>query len=98
MTPQNNIPLLTEAILAVHGCSAAHSWTAQVHESWEGQTVWQGEVEVFTLSGHPRTDTAYAWNFVADSGKTQSVAVLKVPPIETPSDAVRAAIASGRIQ
>jgi hypothetical protein len=60
--------------------------------------VWEGKVEVFTLSGHPKATEAFAWNYPSDAGKRQAVAVLNIPPIETPSDAVRAAIASRKIQ
>lgn len=94
----NDIPLLQRAIRAVHGCESSHAWTASVTEAWEGEIVWTGSVEIFTLTGHPKAGEAFAWNYKADDGKTQSVAVLKLPPIETPSDAVRAAIASRKIQ
>jgi len=94
----NDPALLQTAIRAVHGCDSAHVETAKVTELWEGLIVWQGEVEVFDLAGHPQASQAFAWSYKADNGRTQSVAVLKVPPIETPSDAVRAAIASRKIQ
>jgi hypothetical protein len=69
-----------------------------VQESWEGKAVWTGKVEVFSLQEQPQAEEAFAWNFRTDDGRMQSVAVLKIPPIETPSDAVRAAIASGKIK
>jgi len=94
----NDLPLLQRAILAVHGCESTHSFTATVHESYEGRTVWEGTVEVFTLTGHPQATEAFAWNYPSDDGKRQAVAVLNISPIETPSDAVRVAIASGKIQ
>jgi hypothetical protein len=46
----------------------------------------------------PEGNEAFAWKYPSDDGKRQAVAVLNNPPIETPSDAVRAAIASGKIQ
>jgi hypothetical protein len=64
----------------------------------EGKTVWQGKVEVFALKEHPKAEEAFAWNYRTDDGRMQSVAALRIPPIETPSDAVRAAIASGKIK
>lgn len=64
---------------------------------FEGQLVWTGSVEVFTLNGHPKATEAFAWNY-PDNGQKRAVAVLNIPPIETPSDAVRAAIASGKIK
>ena len=63
-------------------------------EYFEGHKVFDGDIETFTLSGHPSTALAYAWAF-HNGTEPQCVAVLKVPPINDPSDAVRAAIASG---
>jgi len=34
-----------------------------VKEVFEGQTAWQGTVEVFDLIGHPKAKRAYAWTF-----------------------------------
>jgi hypothetical protein len=94
----NDLALLQRAILAIHGCHSEHAWTASVKEAREGRIVWDGKVEVFTLTAHPTATEAFAWNYRTDDDRMQSVAVLKVPPIETPSDAVRAAIASGKIK
>ncbi len=84
---------LKEAVTAIHGCDCVHSGTSRVVEFWEGQKVFDGEVETFALSGHALASEAFAWAF--DNGtEPQYVAVLKVPPINDPSDAVRAAIRS----
>jgi hypothetical protein len=62
-------------------------------EQFEGETVFDGTVEIYTLSGHPKANEAFSWAF--HGTEPQYLAVLKVPPINDPSDAVRAAIASG---
>ena len=41
-----------------------------------------------------RVGQGYAWGFQDDAGHWQYVAVLKVPPVDTPQDAVRAYIIS----
>lgn len=51
-------------------------------------------METFALSGHPKAKEAFAWAYHNGSGP-QYVAVLKHGKIEGPSDAIRAAIASG---
>lgn len=33
-----------------------------VTEIFRGQTIWQGEVEVFDLNGHPKAKRAYGWS------------------------------------
>ena len=85
---------LAATIRKGHGCDSTHSGTSRVIEQYEGRTVFDGEVETFTLSGHATASEAFAWGW--DNGsEPQYVAVLRVPPVNDPSDAVRAAIASG---
>ena len=54
----------------------------------------EGVVHVFDLSGHPKVTVAYAWSSpVEGSSKRRYFAVLRLPPpINSPLDAVRAAI------
>lgn len=87
---------LSEAVAALHGCHCSHLQTAHVHEMMDGQTVWQGEVETFDLTGHPKASKAFAWSWEDDAGEDHFVAVLNVPPINSPREAVQAAIASGK--
>lgn len=87
------LDFLIEAIQNVHGCTARHVKTVPVLERFQGQTVWDGKVEVFQLEGHPQVVRCYAWGFENDTGM-QAVAVLALPPIKNPVDAVRAYIAS----
>jgi len=75
-------------------CSAVHVRTEPVHERFRGQTVWQGEVEVFDLTGHPKAKRAYGWSHREgknDEGE-RFVTVLEIPPVESAVTAVRASI------
>lgn len=54
---------LQAVFLSLHGCSAKHKETVPVLEEFQGQTVWQGEVEVFELSGHPKAKIGYGWGY-----------------------------------
>jgi hypothetical protein len=75
------------AVEHLHQCSA-------VHETFRGQTVWQGEVEVFDITGHPKANRAYAWNHREgpnDEGE-RFVAVLEIPPVQDAQSAVKVAI------
>ncbi len=77
----------------MHGCESLHVESVPVKEVFEGQTAWQGTVEVFDLIGHPKAKRAYAWTHrVGDQNKT--VAVLEIPPVDSPESAVKVAIAS----
>lgn len=82
----------------MHGCQCAHEGTSHVHEIMDGKTVWEGDVETFTLSGHPQADKAFAWGYRDAAGEIRYLAVLNVPPIVSPREAVQAAIAGGRMR
>jgi hypothetical protein len=85
---------LRDAIHRLHGVEATHRESVPVKEVFNGETVWDGIVEVFHLKGHPKTDTAYAW--FHDTGDPEQpfrpVTVLHIHPALTPLAAVRAFI------
>jgi hypothetical protein len=93
----NNRVYLERLQLAVehlHKCKAVHSATVSVHEVFRGQTVWQGDVEVFDLTDHPKAKRAYAWSHL-DGKRDQRerfVAVLEIPPVKSAETAVRVQI------
>lgn len=91
----DEVPLeaLQEAIRNLHGCESTWIETVPVKEAFRGQTIWEGKVSVFTLHGHPTATRCYAWSHaVGDTERRRFVAVLHVPPVESPEKAVRAAI------
>lgn len=66
-----------------------------VEETFQGQTVWNGIVQVFELIGHPTAKKCYAWSYIVDdSGKRKFVAVLHQKPVDSPEAAVKAFIVS----
>jgi hypothetical protein len=44
---------LEKAILDLHGCKFNWSKSVPVKETFKGETVWEGTVEVSDLQGHP---------------------------------------------
>jgi hypothetical protein len=89
-----HIAELKEAIRKLHGVESTHVTSVPVKEVFEGKTVWDGVVEVFTLHGHPKANIAYAW--LHDTGdpekQFQPVTVLHIHPALSPLAAVRAFI------
>lgn len=84
---------LQKAILATHGLKAAHLETVPVKEVFRGETAWEGDVEVFAVSGHAKAKQCFAWGVRRDDDKGWDVtAVLGIPPVTTPQTAVKAAI------
>lgn len=62
----------------------------------KGQTVWEGEVEVFDLHDHPKTHRVYAWAHETEDADhpRRHVTVLHIPPATSPRKAVQASIVS----
>jgi hypothetical protein len=91
---QDYLARLQTAIQHLHDCGAVWRETVPVVEVFQGQTVWDGEVEVFDLTGHPKAKRAYGWSHRQGEGDEgeRFVAVLEVPPVESPVTAVRASI------
>jgi hypothetical protein len=84
---------LQQAVERQHHCAARLAQSVPIKEGHEGATVWEGIVHVFDLTGHPTAKRAYAWSSpIEGSDKRRFFAVLHVPPITSPVDAVRAAI------
>jgi hypothetical protein len=90
----SHIDELRDVIHHLHGGRATHRESVPVKEVFQGRTVWDGIVEVFSLEGHPSANTAYAWlHDTGEAGKpAKSVAILHVPPVVSPLTAVRAFI------
>ena len=88
---QDYVAQLQTAIQHLHNCGATHRETVPVHEVFRGKTVWQGDVEVFDLTGHPKAKRAYAWAHLdgADDERTRYVAVLEIPPVDSAQKAVQ---------
>jgi hypothetical protein len=88
-----SIDQLLQAVESQHCCMAKLAQTVPVKETFGGKTVWEGLVHVFDIVGHPKANLAYAWSSpIEGSDKRRFFAVLHVPPITSPVDAVRAAI------
>ena len=84
---------LAQSIHQLHECDASWVESVPVNETHEGRTVWQGIVHVFRLTGHPTAKLCYGWASPTDSGE-RVYAVLHLPPVSSPADAVRASIVS----
>jgi len=79
----------------MHNCKAKHECSELVIEMFDKQKVWEGVLESFSLTGHPKAKWCYGWSF-DDNGNPRYMAVLELSPVDSPHTAVRAAIASGK--
>jgi hypothetical protein len=88
-----SIDQLKEAVERQHSCVAHLGQSVPVRERHGDAMVWEGLVHVFDLTGHPKATRAYAWSSpIEGSDKRRFFAVLHLPPVTSPVEAVRAAI------
>jgi len=86
---------LQAVFLKLHGCNAAYVETVPVVEEFQGETIWQGDIEVFDLAGHPKATRGYGWGYTTtEGGGRRYFTVLELPPVDSPQAAVKAAIMS----
>jgi hypothetical protein len=88
---QDYLAQVQVAVSQLHNCGATYVKTVPVHEVLQGKTIWQGDVEVFDLHGHPKAKRAYAWSYSGGNKdeRPQFVAVLEIPPVVSAQWAVR---------
>jgi hypothetical protein len=84
------IERLKQVILHLHKADASHVKSVPVHEVFQGQTVWQGMVEVFDLTGHPKAQRCYGWS---QGEPEEFITVLELPPVDSAQAAVKVGVA-----
>jgi hypothetical protein len=85
--------ILKEAVEELHGCEANYISSEHVRESIEGTVVWDGAVSLFGITGHAAATMCYAWSVEGSDSTRVIYAVLRMAPIDSSRDAVRASIA-----
>jgi hypothetical protein len=87
---QDYLARLQTVIQHLHKCGAVHAKTVPVHEHFNGKTLWQGDVEVFDLNGHPKAKRAYGWTY---GEPEEFITILELPPVDSPQSAVKVGVA-----
>jgi hypothetical protein len=84
---------LRKAVERLHGGGVRLVESVRISESFDGKSLWEGVVHIFELKGHPAASRAYAWSSPVEGGtQRQYFAVLNIPPITSPVEAVRATV------
>jgi hypothetical protein len=81
---------LQVTISHLHKCGALWRATVPVHEVFQGKTLWQGDVEVFDLTGHPKAKRCYGWSY---GEPEEFITILELPPVDSPESAVKVGVA-----
>lgn len=84
---------LESAIRMRHECSPTHRQTVFIRAKTKAEeTVWEGFVEEFELTGHKRAKKCYAWRHMESSDRSKIIAILGNHFIDSAQKAVEAAI------
>lgn len=88
---QTYLEALQRIIAEIHGCPSDHWDTVHVREILGETVIWEGDVEIFYVFGHPRARRCFAW--VSDRAQfgrpVRFFAVLDSTLVRTPEDAVK---------
>ena len=90
MNKQDYIARIQITVSQLHNCGAVWRQSVPVHEVFNGHTLWQGDVEVFELNGHPKAKRAYGWTY---GDPEQVITILELPPVKDAQSAVKVGIA-----
>lgn len=84
---------LQDAIRNLEGCESSFGASVPVKKTFSGETIWEDDVRLFELIGHPEADCAYVWSYeVIETGRRRFAVVLHKPPVDSPQKAVQASI------
>lgn len=94
----NDISRLQRAVYRLTGCTSRYVETILVTEcfhGFRGEALWQCEVAVFEIKGHPNAARVYTWvDKNREHASDTQVIVLEVPPVNSAHTAVAAAMAA----
>lgn len=93
----DEIGLLGAVIRKLRGGEPKHVLSAPVVVRAHGETVWEGAVEVFTLTGRASGGRVFAWmhRWGGRAEDTRYVTMLEVGPVDSPKKAVELYMESG---
>jgi len=90
-----NIDDIKNAVERMHNCKATYAEEVAVIEKEGDKTIWDNIVYIFDLTGHGKATQCYAWaSPIGKSARYTYYTVLRIPPIDSPEQAIRASIAN----
>jgi hypothetical protein len=73
----------------LHKCGATWRESVRVQEVFQGKTLWQREVEVFDLNGHPKAKRCYGWTY---GEPEEFITILELPPVTDAKSAIKVGV------
>jgi hypothetical protein len=83
------IERLQQVIFHLHKTDSTWVESVPVREVFNGKPLWQGDVEVFDLTGHPKAKRCYGWTY---GQPEQFITILELPPVDSPESAVKVGV------
>lgn len=94
--PEASIEALQEIIRGFQYGESVWVEAVPVTETFQGDVVWEGVVQVFDLVGHPDVQRCYVWSYQTDDTENRRFFVVAhTPTVNSPVAAVQAAIVAG---
>src|SRR5262245_30827385 len=87
------IARMKDAIESTHQSGAVHVASETVLGLFQGRVAWDGVVETFELSGHPRAKRCHAWGY-EENGVPHYTTALELPPVDSAENAINLAVAA----
>ena len=75
--------------MQLHNCGATWIKTVPVTEEFRGKTLWNGDVEVFDLTSHPKAKRCYGWSH---GEPEEFITILELPPVTDAKSAVKVGV------
>ena len=86
LNKQDYLDRLQVTIMQLHDCGAVWRASVPIREVFQGETLWEGDVEVFDLTGHPKAKRCYAWTH---GDPEEFITILELPPVTDAQSAVK---------
>jgi hypothetical protein len=83
------IERLKQVIFHLHKSDSKHVETVPVEEIFMGKTLWNGDVEVFELTNHPKAKRCYGWTY---GEPEEFITILELPPVTDAPSAVKVGV------
>lgn len=89
MANKRYIERLQQVIHQLHGTDSKHIESVHVLETYQGETAWEGDVEVFELVNHPKAKRCYGWTY---GEPEEFITILELPPVDSAQSAVKVGV------
>jgi hypothetical protein len=84
------IERLQQVIFHLHKADSEWVESKRVREVFGGKTLWEGDVETFILTGHPKAKRCYGWTY---GDPEEFITILELPPVTDAQSAVKVGVA-----